>query len=83
MVWLGTISYSIYLIHFPLLIGADRLLRKFDLFQSRAGQFVFCLSYLALVLTVSHLSWRYIETPARLAIHRWFSRMRQAPTVGS
>jgi peptidoglycan/LPS O-acetylase OafA/YrhL len=83
MVWLGTISYSIYLIHFPLLIGADRLLRKFDLLQSRAGQFVFCLSYVALVLTISHLSWRYIETPARLAIHRWFSQIRQATTVGS
>jgi len=83
MVWLGKISYSIYLIHFPLLIGADRLLRKFDLLQSRAGQFVFCLSYIALVLTISHLSWRYIETPARLAIHRWFSQIRQATTVGS
>lgn len=77
MVWLGKISYSIYLIHFPLLIGADRLLQKLDLLQSRAGQLVFCLSYVTAVLSISHLSWRFIETPARLAIHRWHSRMRQ------
>jgi peptidoglycan/LPS O-acetylase OafA/YrhL len=78
MVWLGKISYSIYLIHFPLLIGADRLLRKFDLLQSRAGQLIFCLSYIAAVLTISHLSWRFIETPARISIHRWYSKMRQS-----
>ena len=82
MEWLGKISYSIYLIHFPLLIGGDRLLRKLDLLQTRAGQVVFCLSYVTIVLTISHLSWRFIETPARVAIHRWFSQIRQTSTVG-
>jgi peptidoglycan/LPS O-acetylase OafA/YrhL len=76
MVWLGQISYSIYLIHFPLFIGTDRFLHKVNLLQSRAGQATFCLCYVAAVLMISHLSWRFIETPARVAIHRWYGGAR-------
>lgn len=76
MVWLGKISYSIYLIHFPLLIGADRFLQKFDYLQSRSGQAAFCLCYIAVVLTLAHLSWRFFETPARVAIYRWYRGAR-------
>lgn len=72
MVWLGTISYSIYLIHWPLLTAADKFLYQSDLLQSRAGQAVFCLCYVGAVLMISHLSWKFIETPARVAIHRWY-----------
>jgi peptidoglycan/LPS O-acetylase OafA/YrhL len=78
LVWLGKISYSTYLIHFPLLVGSERVLSKFDLLQSRPGQFVFCFSYIAAVLCISHLSWRFFETPARVSIYRWYSRTRRS-----
>lgn len=78
IVWLGKISYSIYLIHFPLLIGSERVLSKFNVLQSRPGQFVFCLSYIAAVLCISHLSWWFFETPARVAIYRWYSQTRRS-----
>jgi peptidoglycan/LPS O-acetylase OafA/YrhL len=74
LVWLGKISYSIYLIHLPLLMGSGRFLRKIDVLQSPSGQTIFCLCYIAAVLVVAHLSWRFIETPARIAVHSWYLR---------
>src|SRR5262249_47398702 len=53
LVWLGKISYSIYLIHFPLLIGSDKFLQRFEL--SRLGQAAFCVCYVAAVLALAHL----------------------------
>jgi peptidoglycan/LPS O-acetylase OafA/YrhL len=32
------------------------------------------LCYIAAVLVVAHLSWRFIETPARIAVHSWYLR---------
>jgi len=70
MVWLGTISYSIYLIHWPLLFAMDKILYRANVLQSRAGMAVFCVCYVVAVLVVSHLSYRFIETPARVALRR-------------
>src|SRR5262249_956571 len=74
LVWLGKISYSIYLIHLPLLMGSGKFLRKIDLLQSPSGQTIFCLCYIAVVLVLAHFSWRFIETPARIAMHAWYRR---------
>lgn len=90
LVWLGKISYSIYLIHLPLLMGGGRILRKMDFLQSPSGQAIFCMCYIAVVLVAAHLSWRFIETPARAAVHRLHRQTRklktphgQSPTTSS
>jgi peptidoglycan/LPS O-acetylase OafA/YrhL len=83
LVWLGKISYSIYLIHLPLLMGGGRILRKIDFLQSPSGQAIFCLCYIAVVLVTAHLSWRFIETPARAAVHRLYRKTRKFKTPQS
>lgn len=56
--WLGRISYSIYLIHIPLIYPAAALEKSIG-----GGFFVFLLIYFSLVLLVSHLINVFIERP--------------------
>ncbi|KQY60182.1 hypothetical protein ASD11_11960 [Aeromicrobium sp. Root495] len=56
--WLGDVSYSLYLWHWPLIVLAPEVL-DIDL---RGVEKVLLL---AATLLISHLSFRYIETPAR------------------
>jgi peptidoglycan/LPS O-acetylase OafA/YrhL len=62
---LGRISYSIYLLHVPLLLIALQVIRRVAVLQSATGVAVFIAAYLATVLAASHLSWRFIEQPGR------------------
>ena len=58
--FIGLISYSLYLIHWPLLSFAHLYLNDvLDLHQRMA--------IVALSIVLAYLSWRYIETPFRLA----------------
>lgn len=58
MVFIGTLSYSMYLWHWPLLVFIKYLLFR-DLDQ------IEIVLYLLALLGVSWLSWRWIETPVR------------------
>lgn len=61
MVWLGLISYSLYLWHWPLFVLVGYVvIRPLTLWES-AG-----VTVLSLVLAI--LSWRYVETPFRRAM---------------
>ena len=76
--WLGSRSYSLYLVHAPIYwLGA---LLFFDGQQVDGHtvwpQYLVCL---AAILTTSHLSFRYLEEPAR----RWLrTRERSQPVTG-
>jgi peptidoglycan/LPS O-acetylase OafA/YrhL len=73
--YLGDISYSLYLIHFPvqilftILISAE--LVSID-FSAPSGLFV----YLAVCLGLAGLSHRYLEVPAQTRINAWWRRRR-------
>ncbi|MGJ0486549.1 MAG: acyltransferase family protein [Methylomicrobium sp.] len=56
--WLGRISYSLYLIHIPLIYPADALTRFLG-----EGFMLFMLIYIVITLSVSHLMRVYVEQP--------------------
>ena len=58
--YLGEISYSIYLNQIPVLLLIGPILSKYAL--PVIGAF---FAYLAILMTVSHFTYRYIEKPFR------------------
>jgi peptidoglycan/LPS O-acetylase OafA/YrhL len=73
LVFIGKISYSLYLWHWPLLIfGNYYAIRPLTPFE--------ILLELALIFLLSTLSWRYIETPFR---SRDFLKTRQIFVLGA
>lgn len=65
-VWLGRISFSIYLMHYPLIAAADRW---FPMTKRPGGAMMAetarMSGLLALLLVLSTLSYRFIESPGR------------------
>ena len=85
LIWLGDISYSIYLTHVCLLMPLHLVTSRLDKYAGLSPAFVRgleILSSVALVLAVSTLTYRWIETPARRRIvkaHRqWRARRTMA-----
>jgi len=69
--WLGTISYSIYLIHFPLIL----LLRSlWGGPTTVAGALAFGITTGALAIGLAAMTYRWIEVPGR----RWVKRRAEA-----
>ncbi len=79
--WLGHISFSIYLLHYPIQVAMD----KFSAFEALgAGDLAHKLlrlgSMLAVLLVASTLAYRYLETPCRRIPAR-FSAWRKSFAV--
>jgi peptidoglycan/LPS O-acetylase OafA/YrhL len=72
---LGRISYSVYLLHFPLLLVWLNLLRL-PFFSAHSGLSVaiFIGSYLSVLLGISRASYSLIETRARTALQGLWKR---------
>ncbi|MFC0282728.1 acyltransferase family protein [Camelimonas abortus] len=62
--WAGRISYSVYLIHLPV-IGVAALLAPPQAVPGPWGLAVWSLAVIAVVLGLSHVSWRLVEEPCR------------------
>lgn len=62
LVFIGAISYSLYLWHWPILVYGRYWLENCALIQIAAGHY---LGLLALSLPISVLSWKWVETPIR------------------
>ena len=63
--FMGRISYSAYLYHLPLLLVMNK-------FVGTAGPAVILPAYLTLVIAVSWLSWRLVETPLLHGLGQWW-----------
>ena len=63
--WIGQISFSLYLIHFPLFKLFGYLHR--EIFEEKPANFLISLFYLLPVVLVAWLFFRWVEAP----IHQW------------
>jgi len=63
--WIGKISFSLYLIHFPLFKLFGYLHR--EVFEEKPANFLISLFYLLPVIFLSWLFFRWVEDP----IHKW------------
>ncbi len=71
LVWLGGVSYAIYLWHKPLLAKLDPHLHSH-------GELVTTLVLIAVTVAIAAVSWYLIELPAQRMARRWL-RGRRAP----
>lgn len=77
-VWLGRVSFSIYLLHLPLIMLLRSLLPPMALPLPRAvAPYAWALLLLALLLGLSELTYRYIEVPGRRLPARLARRLRK------
>lgn len=60
--WLGDRSYSLYLWHWPLVVGLY--------FASLHHEWLWVIGFFGLSLVLAHLSYRFIETPTRKFLSR-------------
>ena len=74
LVWLGDISYSTYLWHFPMQLALIAF--SAAVIPLPFSSPLTLALYVGLVLAVSTLSFRYFEAPARAAIRRWTAPRR-------
>ncbi|WP_051807648.1 acyltransferase family protein [Streptomyces sp. NRRL F-2664] len=79
LTWLGAISFSLYLLHFPLLRTVGPLVGVPPLPSSALGGIAWAAVFLGVVLAASHLMYRLVELPMqrlgrrvqRAADRRW------------
>lgn len=82
LAWLGEISYSIYLWHFPTQIALAVVAAR--LIPIDFGSGATLTLYLGLTLALSTLSFRYFETPARAIVRQLAAtRRRETATAGA
>jgi peptidoglycan/LPS O-acetylase OafA/YrhL len=70
IVWLGRISFSIYLLHIPMLLFAVELLKHVSALRTDVGLTLFSISFIAAVLGMSDLSLRLVEQPGKRVVQR-------------
>jgi peptidoglycan/LPS O-acetylase OafA/YrhL len=74
LAFLGDWSYSTYLLHFPLQLGFVLALQALGKDRSFFTAPLSLLTFFALLLVLSWLSFRFYELPARRAIRAWYRR---------
>lgn len=76
LVFVGTLSYSLYLWHWPILVGIRYLSGTYELPPLTASVF------LVVTCTLSYLSYRWVESPFRQPMSLSASYLRLAGTLG-
>ncbi|HEX6245352.1 MAG TPA: acyltransferase family protein, partial [Polyangiales bacterium] len=75
---LGRISYSLYLVHFPIQAVFLLLYPPPDRWLNYARPEIMA-AYVAATLAVSYLTWRFVEVPAQSLLQRVTLRARSQP----
>jgi peptidoglycan/LPS O-acetylase OafA/YrhL len=78
--WLGNITYSLYLLHVPVQISLILIMDQSGIDRGIAASRGFFLFFIALMLVVATLSYRYFELPTRRWVRRQFKKP-DAPRV--
>jgi peptidoglycan/LPS O-acetylase OafA/YrhL len=77
--WLGTISYSIYLTHYPIV----HFLRRFWTDVSTDGSaLAYALATAAVTIATASVTYRVIEVPCRDLLKGWAGRLQAHPAFG-
>jgi peptidoglycan/LPS O-acetylase OafA/YrhL len=69
LLYLGKLSYSIYLWHYPAVLIVRNLSRYLNLSFDYSGK-IFYIGYLVLVISISHISHYYFELPVQNKIRK-------------
>ena len=77
--WLGDVSYSLYLWHWPFLVCMQRLVLE----RQRPLQALEITLLLLASLVCAGASYRWIERPVRLGVHWWSGRRVAAFSAGT
>lgn len=77
--WLGTISYALFILHYPILLGikawGGEALHRLSADSALGGVMAYSVT-IGAVLLLSYLAWRFIERPT----HRWLkAALSKAP----
>ncbi|WP_406185720.1 acyltransferase family protein [Streptomyces sp. NBC_01006] len=88
LTWLGAISFSMYLLHFPLLRTVGPPLGVPPMPESTLGKIAWTAIFLTVLLAASHLMYRLVELPAQRLGKRVLQaadrrRPAAAPTVAA
>jgi peptidoglycan/LPS O-acetylase OafA/YrhL len=75
--WLGDISYSLYLVHLPLLIAASGLVTVLGLRSTATGPLLF--AYISMSLAAAIVLRQTVELPGTRALKRWLPRALLSP----
>jgi peptidoglycan/LPS O-acetylase OafA/YrhL len=81
--WLGVISYSLYLVHYTLILVLAPVLTWLGVHLHGVAQIPAVAAYLALLIGLSWLTHKYIELPfsTRFTTHGWYRRRAVEPTL--
>jgi len=82
LVYCGEISYSIYMIHFPVQLVLVTLDESFELSLPR-GSVPFFFGYAAITLVLASASYQFFERPVQAALRRALGRRRAASARAS
>ncbi|GII85671.1 hypothetical protein Ssi03_36610 [Sphaerisporangium siamense] len=80
LLWLGLVSYSLYLVHHPLLKLCVQITGDLR-WSPPSVQIPAAVAFLTLILVVSALSYRYVERPAQNLGRRLAARRARAATT--
>lgn len=72
LIWLGTVSYSLYLLHIPLGGRVKNIITRFAPLDTIPTQIAFCAFALTLSLLAALLWYRFLEAPSQ----KWSSAIR-------
>jgi peptidoglycan/LPS O-acetylase OafA/YrhL len=77
LIWLGRVSFAVYLLHNPLLIVGMQLLRRTPSLHSNVGVILWIATFSLVLMICSEIARRYIEIPARREIRRRWELFQQ------
>jgi peptidoglycan/LPS O-acetylase OafA/YrhL len=67
LVWLGNRSYSLYLVHLPIISGFLLLASRFVAHPGKTGLFLLTVAFLGLIALAMEMCYCFVEKPSHLA----------------